>query len=156
LPVQHHRDLPAFGRDFVGIPFAARLRHRIDLHEVRDRSGAVGRVGALVENVDFVAGVVADLLRLAAPDEHAAVCVIACPKLHVQDEVFERLLAHEIIVGLRYLVVGDSRAVLEPPIALAEFVPVTHVSVVEQRDLGLLRASKRQQRTASARKPARL
>ena len=79
LAVERHGEMPALGADLHGAPLAAGLRHRIDLGDIDDRAGAVGRVRALVEDVGLVAGLGADLLRIAA-DEDAAVGVVADPE----------------------------------------------------------------------------
>src|SRR5690349_23495044 len=45
LAVEDHGQPGALGSDLVGIPLAARFRHRIDLRHVDDRAGAVFRIG---------------------------------------------------------------------------------------------------------------
>src|SRR6185436_1727271 len=72
-------------------PLAAGLRHRVDLGDIDDGSGAVSRVLALVEDVELVAGLGADLLRIAT-QEQAAVGGIADPELGADDEVLVLLL----------------------------------------------------------------
>src|SRR5678815_3959857 len=47
LSVQDHDEIRAARSDLVGIPFAARLRHRVDLGDVDDAASAVARIGPL-------------------------------------------------------------------------------------------------------------
>jgi hypothetical protein len=54
---------------------------------MHDPAGAVGRVLALVEDVDLVAGPVGDVRGFLAADEDAAVGVVARPELDVDLEV---------------------------------------------------------------------
>ena len=60
LPVEHHDEMPPIGGDLESVPLAGGLGHRVHFGEIDDRAGAVARVGALVEDVDLVAGPSAD------------------------------------------------------------------------------------------------
>src|SRR5262245_57033775 len=80
LAVEHHGDLPSLGRDFVGVPLPPGLGHRVHLDVMDDPAGAVGRVLALVEDIDLVAGPVTDLGRFLAAEEDSAVGVVARPE----------------------------------------------------------------------------
>src|ERR1700687_2280260 len=72
LTVEHHNEMWALRRDFVSVPLAGGFRHRIDFGDVDDRAGAVGWVWTLVENIDLVADLCLDLLRVVAEAEDAA------------------------------------------------------------------------------------
>jgi hypothetical protein len=86
-------------------------------------AGAVARVLALVEDVDLVAGPVGDLRGFLAADEDAAVGIVARPELDVYLEVLVFILGDEMRGGLARALVSDDRAVLNPPVGLADLVP---------------------------------
>src|ERR1700737_1354200 len=69
LTVEHHNEMWALRRDFVSVPLAGGFRHRIDLGDDDDLAGAVGWVRTLVEDIDLVADLGVDLLRVVAADE---------------------------------------------------------------------------------------
>src|SRR5687767_614927 len=73
LTVERHGDMAALGSDLECVPLAPGLRHWVHLGEIDDRAGAVGRVFALIVDVDLVAGLGADALRIGAANEDAAV-----------------------------------------------------------------------------------
>ena len=100
LAVEDYGDLPSLGGDFVGVPFAARLGHRVHLDEMDDPAGAVGRVLALVENVHLIAGPVGDGRGILAAKEDAAVGVVARPELDVHLEVLVFSLGDQMRGGL--------------------------------------------------------
>ena len=120
-------------RDLIGVPFAAGLRHRFNLGDVDDRPGAVARVRPLVEDVDLVAGLGADALRLLAADEDAAIGVVADPELSLDLKILVGILADEIAEVLAVQLVGNERAVLHRPIGFADLGPVAHLGAVKQR-----------------------
>ena len=64
LTVQRDDEMRPLRGDLVDVPLAAGLRHRIDLGDIDDRAGAIGRVRPLVEDVDLVAGLGVDNVRL--------------------------------------------------------------------------------------------
>src|SRR5438093_7734579 len=145
------------GRDFVGVPFAARLRHRVDLRHIDDGAGAVGRIGPFVEDVDLVADLGVDLRRLVAANEDAAVGVIIGPELGLDLEILVRLLADEIggILALGDLV-RNQRPVFHRPIGFADLGPVAHLGAVDERhpaialagrDAGKLKCGRADQQT---------
>src|SRR5256885_3102723 len=68
--VQHDGQLRALGRNLVGVPLATGLRHGRDLRDIDDRAGTVGRLGALVVDVHFIARDGADLGTIAAAQEN--------------------------------------------------------------------------------------
>jgi hypothetical protein len=121
--------------DFIGVPFPGGFRHRIDLGDAHDRAGAVARIRPLVEDIDFVADLGIDLVRLIATEEDAAVGFFVGPELRSDLEVVEGGLADEVggILTLQQLV-GDDRAIFHRPIGFADLVPITHPGAVEQRD----------------------
>ena len=135
LTVEDHSDLPSLSGDFVGVPFAAGLGHRVHLGEMDDPTGAVGRVRALVENVHLIARPVGDGRGILATQEDAAVGVVACPELDVHLEVLVCGLGDQMRGGLACTFVGDDRAVLNPPVGLTDAVPFTADGLaIEQRD----------------------
>jgi hypothetical protein len=67
---------------------------------LHDRAGGVRLVGPLVEDVGFVAGLVADVAAILAAEEHAAVGVVARPELHADREVAVRVLGEEVALSL--------------------------------------------------------
>ena len=131
LAVEHDGNLPTLGGDLERVPLAAGLRHRIDLGEIDDRAGAVGRILALVEDVHLVAALGAELLRIGTADEDAAVGVVARPELGVDLEVLVLVLGDQV---RRLALVGNQRAVLDPPVGFADLIPVAHGLAVDQRD----------------------
>jgi hypothetical protein len=131
LPVEHHDEMPAIGRDLESIPLAGGLGHRVDLGEIHDRAGAVARVGALVVDVDLVAGPGADGRGVLASNEDAAVGRLVRPELGVDLEVLVRALGDEVTA---LALVGDERSVLDAPIGLSRAGPVAHRLAVGQRD----------------------
>src|SRR3984893_11895853 len=131
------------GRDLIGIPLAAGLRHRIDLGDVDDRAGAVTLVLALVENVPLVAGLATDALRLLTPDEDAAIGVVADPELGLDLKILVGILADEISEVLAVQLVGNERAVFHRPIGFADLVPVAHLAAVDERDTAIALAGRR-------------
>src|SRR5262245_27422478 len=131
LPVERHDEMPALGGDLVSVPLARVLGHRVDLGEIDDRTGAVARIGALVEDVDLVAGPGADGGGILASNEDAAVGLLVRPELGVDLEVLVRVLADEVTA---LALVGDERAVFDTPIGLARAGPVAHRLAVGQRD----------------------
>jgi hypothetical protein len=120
--------------DLVGIPLAARLRHRIDLGGIHDRAGAIARVRPLVEDVDLIAGLAVDGLRLLAADEDSAIGLVVDPELGADLEVLVGGLGDEIGEILAVQLVGGQHAVLHRPIGLADLVPVALLAGVDQRD----------------------
>ena len=133
LPVEHHDKMPSLGGDLVRVPLAAGLGHGIHLDKIDDPTRAVGRVLALVVDVDLVTSPSADGLRIAAANKDPAVGVVARPKLNVELEVLVRRLADQVGGALTRSLVSDDRTVFEPPIALADPIPVAHILTVEQR-----------------------
>src|SRR5262245_43993218 len=131
LPVERHDEMPAIGGDLVGVPLARRLGHRVDLGEIDDGAGAVARVGALVEDVDLVAGPGADGCGILASNEDAAVGLLVRPELGVDLEVLVRVLGDEVTAPA---LVGHERSVLDAPIGLSGAGPITHRLAVGQRD----------------------
>ena len=134
LFVEHNGEMRALGSDFIGIPLPRGLRHRIDLGDIDDRTGAVAWVRPLVEDVDLVAGLAADSLRLLATDEDAAVGVVADPELGPDLEILVGILADEISEVLALKLVSQKCAVLHRPVGFADLVPVAHFGAVDQRD----------------------
>src|SRR5262249_30434086 len=100
LPVEDHGELRSLGRDLVDVPFAAGLGHRFDLGHIDDGTGAIARVRALVIDIHFIAAVRADLVRIGAADEDAAVGFLVDPELDPELKVGVRLLRHQIATAL--------------------------------------------------------
>src|SRR5262249_59051955 len=109
------------------VPLAGGLRHRRHLGDVDDRAGAVARVGALVEDVDLVAGLRADLFRIGAADEDAAVGVGIDPELGADFEIGVGILRDQVAIAL----VGLYHAVGECPIGVVYVCPVVEAIAVE-------------------------
>src|SRR5450756_3149581 len=94
--------------DFVGVPPAGWLRQRVDRGDVDDRGGAIARIGALVVNIDLIADLGVDLLRLVAADEDAAVGFFVGPELRPDLEILVGVLADEIAGILCLLYTSDA------------------------------------------------
>src|SRR5215472_7160873 len=77
--VERDVETRALDADLVGVPLAAGLEHGCGLGGVDDRTGAVARVRAGVEDVDLVGVIAGDLVGVGAADEDAAVGVVADP-----------------------------------------------------------------------------
>ena len=156
LAVEHDGDLPSLGGDLEGVPFAAGLGHRVHLDEIDDAAGAVGRVLALVEDVDLVAGPVGDLGGSCS----AGRCRCwrrRLPRTRRRAGSPCSCLADQMRGALARRLVGDDRAVLEPPVGLADPVPFARCLAVEQRDparAGLAGASGRRWIAAKAMTPS--
>src|SRR5262249_12098922 len=73
--VEGHVELRALGGDLERVPLTAGLDRRRHLGDVDDRAGAVARIGPGVEDVHLVGVLRADLVRIGAADEDAAVGV---------------------------------------------------------------------------------
>src|SRR6478752_6671245 len=131
LPVEHHDEMPPIGGDLESVPLAGGLGHRVHFGEIDDRAGAVARVGALVEDVDLVAGPSADGSGVFASDEDATVGFLVSPELGVDLEVLVRVLGDEVAA---LTLICDECAVLDAPISLSCAVPVAHGLAVGQRD----------------------
>src|SRR6266480_371362 len=127
--IERDDELRAFGRDLVDVPLAARLRHGRDLRHIDDRAGAVRRLGTLVVDVHLVAVCRGDFLRIGAAQEDAAVGVGVDPELGPDLEIGVRVLRHEKAVAL----VGLHDALGQPPVGVADLVPVLQARAVEQR-----------------------
>jgi hypothetical protein len=83
--VENDGQLRSLRGDLEGVPFAGRFRHRIDLGDVDNPSGAIARVGALVEDVHLVGIVGRDFLRIGTADEDAAIGLVVGPELDYGD-----------------------------------------------------------------------
>src|SRR5205814_4551732 len=83
LAVEHDDEMRALRGDLVGIPFARRFRHRINLGDVDNRAGAVARVRPLVEDIDLVADLGVDLVPDVTADENAAIGLLVSPELRL-------------------------------------------------------------------------
>src|ERR1043165_8411556 len=81
LPVERYDERVAFGRNLIVSPFASGLRHWIDLGDVDDRAGAIGRLWAFVPDVHLVCVVGGDLGRVRTTNEDATVGVLLHPEL---------------------------------------------------------------------------
>ena len=123
LPVQHDSELRSLRRDLIGVPFAGRLRHRVDLGNVDDRAGAVGRIGPLVEDIHLVADLGVDLVAAVAAEEYAAVGGVVSPEFGLDHEVLVGVLGDQVGRVLAVELVGHQRAVLQLPIGLADLAP---------------------------------
>src|SRR5262245_7822982 len=130
LPVERHDEMPAIGGDLERVPLAGGLGHRVDLGEVDDRAGAVARVGALVEDVDLVAGPGADGGGILASNEDAAVGLLVRPELGIDLEVLVRVLRDEVAA---LALVSDDCPVLDAPIGVARGGKVAHRLAVGHR-----------------------
>src|SRR5437016_7163630 len=129
--VQHDGEVGALGRDLVGVPLAAGLGHRRDLGHVDDGSGAVGGLGALVEDVHLVGAGGGDLLGIGAAEEDAAVRGVVRPELGPDLKVLVRALRDE---KAALALVGDDGAVLRSPVGVADAVPVVQAGgAVDER-----------------------
>src|SRR6516162_9859773 len=117
LAIENDSNVASVRRDFVCIPFAAGFWHRINFNVSGDCAGAVTWIGALVENIGFVAGPIRDFLGVEAPEINAAVGVVAWHEFDSNDEVFVRLLRDQIS-GLFFVShrVGDNGTVCDVPI----------------------------------------
>src|ERR1700731_2270348 len=111
----------ALRRDFIGVPFAGGFRHRIDLGDVDDGAGSVGWVRPLVENVDLVADLGIDFLRLVAADKDAAIGLFVGPELGPDLEILVGGFGDQVggILAF-YQLVGGERAVFHRPIGFAD------------------------------------
>src|SRR5262245_26873500 len=116
LAIEHNRDVPAIGGDFIGVPLAAGFRHWIDLDIARDRTCAIAWVGALVENICFVARPVGDLLGIEAAEVYAAVGIVAWKELDAHDEILVRIFADQVAGVLARHLVNDDRTILDTPV----------------------------------------
>src|SRR5512134_1372299 len=121
--VQHDRHLGALRGNLVDIPLSARLDRLEHLAAVHDAAGSVGLVGALVEDVRFVAGLIREVLRLRAAHVDAAVRVVVGPELGPQLEILVRGLGKKE-PALAF--VGDDRAALGAPVGVADALEVIH------------------------------
>lgn len=128
LAVEHYGEGRSLGRDLVDVPFARRLRHRIDLADIDDGAGAVFRSGTLVPDVDFVGGLGADFLGVGAADEDAAVHHLVGPEFGAQLEVAVAGLRDEEAVAF----VGNDRAVFDSPVGVTHFFEIVEILAVEQ------------------------
>src|SRR5262249_57787460 len=104
--------------------------HGLVLGHSDDSTGAVGRVGPLVEDVHLIGGLGGWLLRIAAADEDAAVGVIVDPELGLDLEIPVGFFRNQEALAL----VGLDDAVDEPPVCIAHLVPVVEILAVEQRN----------------------
>src|SRR5262249_44801443 len=103
---------------------------------VDDRTGAVARVRAGVEDVDLVGVLAGDLVGVGAADEDAAVGVVADPELGADLEVAVVILRQQVAVLPR--LVGYQPTVLDAPVGVADRCEVIGVLAVEQRDPALI------------------
>src|SRR5258708_7904366 len=127
--VEDHGEFPAFGGDVIGVPLVAGLGHRRHLGNIDDRAGAVTRVGARIEDVDLIGICRRDLLGIGGADEDAAVGGGVDPELGPELEVAVFLLRDQEAVAE----VGLHDAALEePPIGVADGLPIVQVGAVEQ------------------------
>src|SRR3954451_15861387 len=60
--VEHDNEMGTLCHDLIHVPFTGGFRHRLDLGNIDNRAGAIRWFGALVENVDLVAGGSGDFL----------------------------------------------------------------------------------------------
>src|SRR5207244_13446388 len=106
------------------------------------RAGGVGWIGPSVEDVEYVAITRADLFRVLAAHENAAIGLFVGPELGIDHVVLVRVLGDEVAAaaglatgpwGSRRLV-GDERAVLDAPIGGADLVTAIHCPAVVQLD----------------------
>src|ERR1700733_15016962 len=81
LAVEHNRERRPLRCDIKGVPLAACMRHRVDLGDVDDRSGAIARIGSRIPDIDLVAGLGTNLLSVGAANENAAVGICLDPEL---------------------------------------------------------------------------
>src|SRR5215831_8516404 len=147
-PVQHDGEVRTLRGDLVGIPPAPRLEHGHGFRDVDDRAGAEARIGALVEDVDLVAGLGADLLRVGVAEEDAAVGVGVDPELRPHLEVGVGILRHEIALAL-VAAVGHDDTVDDSPVRVSDLVPVVHALAVEEHDPARLRRRRRHGRAGA-------
>ena len=96
LAVEHDDEMRALRGDLVGIPFARRFRHRINLGNVDDRTGAIARVRPLVEDVDLIADLGVDLVPDVTADENAAIGLLVGPELRLDLKILVGILADEV------------------------------------------------------------
>jgi hypothetical protein len=71
LAIENGGDIASLGGNFVGVPLAAGRRHRVYLRVKDNCAGAIGRVLALVEDIDLVTAFGTGHLGTAAAQEDA-------------------------------------------------------------------------------------
>src|ERR1700730_5908359 len=81
LPIERHGKRRALGSDLIDVPFAGRFLHGRNLCDVDNRPGAIGRIGSLVPDVDFISGGRSYLGGIGAANEDTAVGGIIDPEL---------------------------------------------------------------------------
>ena len=115
--IEHDRQMRAFGRDLIG-----------------DSPGAVLRVWALIVDIRLVRALGADGFWIGDAKKDAAVRGVVGPELGPDLEVLVGVLRDQM-AALAF--VGHDRAVLGPPIGIADPVPVVQglgVRAVKERD----------------------
>src|SRR5262245_27461843 len=138
--VEREHEVALIGGDLHRVPLAGGLERGIGLGEIHDPAGAVGRIRAGVKDVELVAVARADLLRVLAAHEDAAVGLLIGPELDVDHVILVRVLGHQMAAtaGLaigtrrRSRLVGDERAALDPPVGGADLVPAIHGAAIEE------------------------
>src|SRR5262245_55353280 len=94
--IQHDDQLPALGRDLIGIPFAASLGHRRYLGEIDDGSGTIIRLWPLVIDIHLVGALRADVFGIGNANENAAVGGVIGPELGSDLEVLVGVLRDQM------------------------------------------------------------
>jgi hypothetical protein len=124
----------AFGGDLIVVPFAARFGHRRYLGDIDDGPGAILRLWALVVDICLVRALGADGFGIGNAKKDAAVRGVVGPELSPDLEVLVRILRDQMAT---LAFVGHDRAVLGPPVGVADPVPVVQglgVRAVKKHD----------------------
>src|SRR5690349_16510972 len=137
-PVKRITKVRAFRCDLVNIPLTARFQHRRRFGDIHDCAGTVIRIRPLVVNVNLVTSCVADLLRIYATKEDAAVRIRIDPELRSELKVGVGIPGNQIAVP----VIRLDDAIRQPPVRLANNIPLLEVGTVEERDPAGIRGTR--------------
>src|SRR5665213_667555 len=129
LSVERHGECRALRGDLIDVPLAGGLRHRIDLADIDDGAGAVGRIGTGIPDVHLIGRGAADLVGIGAANENAAIGFAVDPEFSPDLVIGIALLRDQEAVAP----VGDDGAVLDPPIGVPDLVEIVEGLAVEQR-----------------------
>ena len=109
-------------------------RHRRHFGNIDNGAGAIRGIGTCIPDIDFVTGVCADLVRLLAANENAAVGLIVDPDLSPDFHILVGGLCHQVAGNLSAQKVCLQHALLNSPVGISHQRPLIEVAAaIKQR-----------------------